>query len=49
MVKYWQRNGTRRPFPAMYEAAKAYGERVWYQCPDYAMYLRSIVDGVEKN
>lgn len=35
MDKYWQRNGTRRPFPAMYEAAKAYGERVWYQCPDY--------------
>lgn len=34
-LKAWQRNGTRRPFPAMYEAQKMYGEKVWYKQPDY--------------
>lgn len=34
-LKAWERNGTRRPFPAMYEAQKMFGEKVWFQCPDY--------------
>lgn len=34
--KYWERNGTRRPFPSLYEAIKAYGEdRVYYDQPQY--------------
>ena len=34
--KYWQRNGTRRPFPALYEAIKAYGvDRVYFDQPQY--------------
>lgn len=34
-LKAWQRNGTRRPFPSMYEAQKMYGDRVWFKCPDF--------------
>lgn len=35
MLKSWERNGTRRPFPAMYEAQKMFGEKIWFRCPDY--------------
>ena len=34
-LKAWERNGTRRPFPAMCEAQKMFGEKVWFRCPDY--------------
>ena len=34
--RYWERNGTRRPFPSLYEAIKAYGEdKVYYDQPQY--------------
>lgn len=33
--RYWEINGTRRPFPAMYEAEKMFGARVWFLKPDY--------------
>lgn len=32
--RYWERNGTRRPFPPLYEAMKAYGD-VMYKVPEY--------------
>nr|DAG64904.1 MAG TPA: NinG recombination protein [Caudoviricetes sp.] len=35
MLKAWQRNGTRRPFPALYEAAKLYGREIYFDCPNY--------------
>lgn len=28
-LKDWEINGTRRPFPPLYEAVKAYGERIY--------------------
>ena len=31
----WEIDGTRRPFPPMYEASEKYGERVWYKQPTY--------------
>ena len=31
----WELNGTRRPFPAITQAAKMYGERVFYKKPQY--------------
>ncbi len=34
--KAWERNGTRRPFPALYEAVEAYGqENVYFDRPNY--------------
>ncbi len=33
--KYWERNGTRRPFPSMSEASKQWGERVYFRQPQY--------------
>ena len=33
--QYWERNGKRRPFPALYEAVKAYGDRIYYPVPEY--------------
>ena len=36
MKRAWERNGTRRPFPPLYEAVQKYGaERVHYPCPKY--------------
>lgn len=35
-LRAWERNGTRRPFPPLYEAVKMYGrENVYYLCPIY--------------
>ena len=34
-LRDWEINGTRRPFPPLYEAVKAYGERIYYDCPNY--------------
>ena len=34
-LRAWERNGTRRPFPPLYEAAKKYGDRIYYHAPDY--------------
>ena len=33
--KAWERNGTRRPFPPLYEALQLYGERIYYPQPKY--------------
>ena len=33
--KAWERNGTRRPFPALYEALQMYGDRIYYPQPKY--------------
>lgn len=33
--KAWERNGTRRPFPALYEALQMYGEKIYYPQPKY--------------
>lgn len=33
--KYWEKNGTRRPFPPMYEAQKMFGKKIWFECPNY--------------
>ena len=33
--KAWERNGTRRPFPALYEAIQLYGEKIYYPQPKY--------------
>lgn len=33
--RYWERNGTRRPFPPMYEAQRMFGEKIWFKCPDF--------------
>lgn len=33
--RYWERNRNRRPFPALYEAAKAYGNEIYYPTPEY--------------
>lgn len=36
-LRYWERNGKRRPFPPLYEAIKNYGaENVLYPAPQYA-------------
>lgn len=35
MLKARERNGARRPFPALYEAVEKYGERIYYPSPDY--------------
>ena len=34
-LRDWEVNGTRRPFPPLYEAVKVYGERIYYDCPQY--------------
>ena len=35
-LKYWERNGTRRPFPSLYEAVNAYGvDNVSFDAPKY--------------
>ena len=34
-LKYWEINGTRRPFPPITEACKRWGERVFYPQPQY--------------
>ena len=34
-LRDWEIKGTRRPFPPLYEAVKAYGERIYYGCPNY--------------
>nr|DAT25387.1 MAG TPA: NinG recombination protein [Caudoviricetes sp.] len=34
-LKYWERNGARRPFPPITEARKQWGERVFYPQPQY--------------
>lgn len=34
-LRDWEINGTRRPFPPLYEAVKTYGERIYYDCPQY--------------
>lgn len=31
----WERNGTRRPFPALYEAQKMYGDQIFFDPPVY--------------
>lgn len=37
ILRYWERNGKRRPFPPLYEAVKRYGaENVNYLAPQYA-------------
>ena len=34
--RYWQRHNKRRPFPALYEAKRTYGEdTVMFPCPKY--------------
>lgn len=34
--KYWELHGTRRPFPALYEAVRMYGaENVYFDKPEY--------------
>lgn len=33
--RYWERNGARRPFPPLYEAAKAYGDGIYFPVPSY--------------
>lgn len=36
LIPYWERNGLRRPFPALYKAVKMYGEEnVCFQQPKY--------------
>ena len=36
MLKAWEINGTRRPFPSLSEAVKNYGEKnVYFPCPIY--------------
>jgi 5-methylcytosine-specific restriction protein A len=35
-LKYWQRNGTRRPLPSLWEAVQAYGrDNVYFDSPKY--------------
>lgn len=34
-IPAWQRNGTRRPFPSLGEAAKAYGNQIFFEKPVY--------------
>lgn len=33
--KQWEIDGTRRPFPALYEAKEKYGDRIFYLAPNY--------------
>ena len=46
-LKAWERNGTRRPFPAMYEAQKMFGEKVWFSVR--TMLRQNLANGVENH
>lgn len=35
--RYWQQHNTRRPLPAMYEAYRQYGNKVYQNKPKYVM------------
>lgn len=45
--KAWERNGTRRPFPAMYEAQKMFGEKFGFGAR--IMLSQNIANGVENH
>lgn len=44
LIKAWERNGTRRPFPSMYEASKNLEKK--YGLSARIMLNRNIVSGV---
>nr|DAG74999.1 MAG TPA: hypothetical protein [Caudoviricetes sp.] len=46
--RYWERNGTRRPFSPLYEAMKAYGD-VMYKVPEYVEPKHCKRHGKEKH
>ena len=44
--KYWELHGTRRPFPALYEAVRMYGaENVYFDKPEYEKEKQVILFG----